>query len=253
MKFVMNGSLYLGSKPVMWSPVEKTALAEAEIEYHDHQSPAIWVKFPVVDPGRGAERFPQLFGAPLSVVIWTTTPWTIPSNRGIAFNPNIAYALYEVADAPKDNWARPGDRYLLAANLAETYSPRRGLTSYTKIAEIGPGALAAMVCAHPFAKLDDHWDYEVPMLPGDFVTDDAGTGFVHMAPEPRRRRLRAVREERPRRPDDPQRPRGLVLRRRTCPSSPGFRSSTPRARRARPTRRSSTGWSRPARCSPAAG
>ena len=89
MKFVMNGSLYLGSKPVMWSPVEQTALAEAEIEYHDHQSPTIWVKFPVVElpADRRAPDAPHssTSWSALSVVIWTTTPWTIPSNRGIAF------------------------------------------------------------------------------------------------------------------------------------------------------------------------
>ena len=109
MKFVTNGSLYLGSKPVMWSPVEKTALAEAEIEYQDHQSPTIWVKFPVVvlrrgyrrartrqTAGRSTRRFCETGCPNASVVIWTTTPWTIPSNRGVAFNPPIDYALYEV-------------------------------------------------------------------------------------------------------------------------------------------------------------
>ena len=119
MKFVMNRSLYLGSKPVMWSPVEKTALAEAEIEYHDHQSPTIWVKFPVVS---GSEA---LKGA--SVVIWTTTPWTIPSNRGVAYSGRIAYGVYRVTAAAADNWAVPGDRLVLADALAgEVMKARAG-------------------------------------------------------------------------------------------------------------------------------
>src|SRR5690606_35924988 len=109
-KFVMNGSLYQGSKPVMWSPVEKTALAEAEVEYRDHQSHTIWVKFPFVSgPAELADA---------SVVIWTTTPWTIPSNRGVAFSKDIAYGLYRVTEAPEDNWAKPGDKLILADNLA---------------------------------------------------------------------------------------------------------------------------------------
>lgn len=120
MKFVMNGSVYQGSKPVMWSPVEKTALAEAEIEYHDHTSHTIWVKFPV------ASGSDDLAGVP--VVIWTTTPWTIPQNRAVAFNPEIAYGLYEVKEAAEDNWAKPGDRFLLADKLADSVFTARGST-----------------------------------------------------------------------------------------------------------------------------
>jgi isoleucyl-tRNA synthetase len=176
MKFVMNRSLYLGSKPVMWSPVEKTALAEAEVEYHDHQSPTIWVKFPVVsgpDLLRGA-----------AVVIWTTTPWTIPSNRGVAFNPGVGYGLYEVTGRPEECWARIGDRYVLADALAEGVlaAARLERGMWRRLGDVPADALAGVVCAHPFARLHPHWDYEVPALPGDFVTDDAGTGFVHLAP-----------------------------------------------------------------------
>ncbi|HET9067347.1 MAG TPA: isoleucine--tRNA ligase [Amaricoccus sp.] len=172
MKFVMNRSLYLGSKPVMWSPVEKTALAEAEVEYHDHQSPTIWVKFPVVS---GA---PALAGA--SVVIWTTTPWTIPSNRGVAFSGRIGYGIYRVTAAAADNWAKPGDRLLLADKLAAEVMQAARVEACEREADAGP--LAGTTLAHPFAHLDPHWSYEVPMLEGDFVTEDAGTGFVHMAP-----------------------------------------------------------------------
>src|SRR5208283_3428 len=105
-KFVANGLLYRGSKPVMWSVVEKTALAEAEIEYEDYTSDTIHVAFPV--EGDGA-----------SVVIWTTTPWTIPGNRAIAFSKRIAYGRYRVTEADEGNWAKNGATYILAKSLAE--------------------------------------------------------------------------------------------------------------------------------------
>ncbi|MFO1142721.1 MAG: isoleucine--tRNA ligase [Amaricoccus sp.] len=172
MKFVMNDSLYLGSKPVMWSPVEKTALAEAEIEYHDHVSPTIWVKFPVV---AGPE---PLSGA--SVVIWTTTPWTIPSNRGVAYSGRIEYGVYAVTGADADTWAKPGERLVLADELATEVKQAARIESWERVGNAGP--LAGVMLRHPFHDLDPHWAYEVPMLEGDFVTEDAGTGFVHMAP-----------------------------------------------------------------------
>ncbi|WP_297972701.1 class I tRNA ligase family protein, partial [uncultured Amaricoccus sp.] len=172
MKFVMNGALYLGSKPVMWSPVEKTALAEAEVEYHDHQSPTIWVKFPVVSGPA------PLAGA--AVVIWTTTPWTIPSNRGVAFSTRIAYGVYRVTAAAADNWAKPGDRLVLADKLAAEVMQAARVEAYEREGDAGP--LEGVILSHPLAQLDPFWDYEVPMLEGDFVTDDAGTGFVHTAP-----------------------------------------------------------------------
>src|SRR5690348_11084229 len=117
MKFAANGALYRGSKPVMWSVVEKTALAEAEVEYEDYTSDTVWVKFPVAGRlaklGQGSE---DLRGA--SVVIWTTTPWTIPGNRAISYSPKIAYGVYEVTDAPDDNWAKKGEKLILADKLA---------------------------------------------------------------------------------------------------------------------------------------
>ena len=114
MKFAQNGTLYRGSKPVMWSVVEKTALAEAEVEYEDYVSDQVWVKFPVrTSPGPNR----KLAGAAL--VIWTTTPWTIPGNRAISYSPKIEYGLYEVVDAPAGNWAKPkGERLVLADKLA---------------------------------------------------------------------------------------------------------------------------------------
>ena len=127
MKFVMNGSLYLGSKPVMWSPVEKTALAEAEVEYQDHQSPTIWVKFPVGQRSApccadaSAQELTQRRACSgLSVVIWTTTPWTIPSNRGVAYlRHDRLRPLPASRGAATDNWAKAGDRLVLADKLAE--------------------------------------------------------------------------------------------------------------------------------------
>ena len=110
LKFVDNGLLYQGSKPVMWSVVEKTALAEAEVEYHDHESDTIWCKFAVDGDDAG-----DLAGA--SVVIWTTTPWTIPGNRAVCYSSKISYGLYEVTEAPEDNWAVAGDRLILALSL----------------------------------------------------------------------------------------------------------------------------------------
>ena len=188
MKFVMNGSLYRGSKPVMWSPVEKTALAEAEIEYHDVTSHTIWVKFPIVSvlsnaPMAGNDQdSSDLLGA--SVVIWTTTPWTIPSNKAIAYNPKISYALYEVVEAHDGNWAAIGEKYLLARDLADAVFKSANVDKYKELRTVGAEELAALECKHPFADLDPFWDYAegVPMIDGDHVTDEAGTGFVHTAP-----------------------------------------------------------------------
>ena len=108
MKFALNGALFRGSKPVMWSVVEKTALAEAEVEYHDYTSDTVWVKFPVngVNAQGGYEELGPNLWQRASVVIWTTTPWTIPGNRAIAYSPKIDYGLYEVVEAPADNWAK---------------------------------------------------------------------------------------------------------------------------------------------------
>ncbi|MGJ5086877.1 isoleucine--tRNA ligase [Bradyrhizobium sp. HKCCYLRH1065] len=175
MKFAANGTLYRGSKPVMWSVVEKTALAEAEVEYEDYQSDTVWVKFPVTSPAHGA-----LAGA--SVVIWTTTPWTLPGNRAISFSPKIAYGLYEVADAPADNWAKTGDKLIMADALADSVFKQARVTSYNKLRDIPGDTLDAVECAHPLKGLAGGYNFVVPLLPGDHVTDDTGTGFVHTAP-----------------------------------------------------------------------
>ena len=179
MKFVMNETLYRGSKPVMWSPVEKTALAEAEVEYHDHESHTIWVKFPI-DMALSQRPRKDFDGA--SIVIWTTTPWTIPSNRGVAFSSSVSYGLYEVTDAPEDNWTVVGDRVVMADALAETSFAKGRVAAWKRLREVTPKQLSRLVCRHPFADRDSFWGYDVPVLEGDFVTDEAGTGFVHIAP-----------------------------------------------------------------------
>lgn len=175
MKFAANGTLYRGSKPVMWSVVEKTALAEAEVEYEDYTSDMVWVKFPVTSPAHGVL-------AEASVVIWTTTPWTLPGNRAISFSPRIAYGLYKVVDAPADNWAKTGDLLILADALAEEVFKQARVTVYEKVRELPGDTLDAVECAHPLRGLGGGYEFTVPLLPGDHVTEDTGTGFVHTAP-----------------------------------------------------------------------
>ena len=175
MKFAANGTLYRGSKPVMWSVVEKTALAEAEVEYEDYTSDTVWVKFPVTSPAHGAL-------AHASIVIWTTTPWTLPGNRAISFSPKIAYGLFEVTDAPADNWAKNGDLLILADTLAESVFKQARVTSYKKVRDLPADTLDAVECAHPLKGVGGGYEFTVPLLPGDHVTDDTGTGFVHTAP-----------------------------------------------------------------------
>src|ERR1700729_959167 len=166
-KFVASGLLYRGSKPVMWSVVEKTALAEAEVEYEDHVSDTIFAAFPVE-------------GEDASIVIWTTTPWTIPGNRAIAFSRRVAYGRYRVTDAAADNWAKVGATYIVAQSLAQSVFDAAKVTAFEFLGEVKGDALASMVCAHP---LHSHgYGFVVPLLDGDYVTDDAGTGFVHTAP-----------------------------------------------------------------------
>ncbi len=179
MKFAMTGALYRGSKPVMWSVVEKTALAEAEVEYHDYQSDTIWVKFRVIRTSTEPENDPVgLLGA--SIVIWTTTPWTIPGNRAIAFSEKVPYGVYEVTGAPEGNWARAGDRLVLADKLAEQVMKAAKVDNFRRIGTVAPEQLASAFCAHPLRNLG--YTFPVPLLAGDHVTDEDGTGFVHTAP-----------------------------------------------------------------------
>ncbi len=165
-KFVEHGLLYRGFRPVMWSPVEKTALAEAEIEYHEKTSPTIYVKFPL--------RSSAYQDA--SVVIWTTTPWTIPANRAIAFSEAISYGLYEVSQIEEGGFARLGERIILADGLAVQTAQHAKLV-LQRLGDVDPHGL---VCSHPLRS--GGYDFAVPLLPAAHVTADAGTGFVHTAP-----------------------------------------------------------------------
>jgi isoleucyl-tRNA synthetase len=171
MKFVENGLLYRGFRPVMWSPVEKTALADAEVEYHEKQSPTIYVKFPLV------KSSPEL--AHTFIVIWTTTPWTIPGNRAIAFSPEISYGLYQVADATDGSLARPSEQLLLADTLAEQVA-KHAKMMLSRVRSVTADELGGLVAAHPLRSLG--YGFQVPVLPAAFVTADTGTGFVHNAP-----------------------------------------------------------------------
>ncbi|MFL6797599.1 MAG: isoleucine--tRNA ligase [Xanthobacteraceae bacterium] len=177
MKFAKNGTLYRGSKPVMWSVVEKTALAEAEVEYHDYISDQVWIKFPIERTDTGAG---ELHGA--AVVIWTTTPWTIPGNRAVSYSPRIAYRLYEVTDAPTDNWTRGGDKLVIAEKLVEETMRQARVTAFKQHGMVPSEVLGSLICRHPLKGLAGNYDFAVPLLAGDHVSDDAGTGFVHTAP-----------------------------------------------------------------------
>jgi isoleucyl-tRNA synthetase len=211
MKFAANGLLYRGSKPVMWSVVEKTALAEAEIEYEDYTSDTVYVAFPVksyrparYSPARAsattvmdelkASSYGSIFsGEPgvsldlvmemntkLQFVIWTTTPWTIPGNRAIAYSNKVAYGVYRVTEAPEGNWARVGAFYVLADKLAESVFAAAKVDGYERMGTFNPAGIDS--CAHPLAGAIPGYDFDLPLLAGDHVTDDAGTGFVHTAP-----------------------------------------------------------------------
>ena len=172
-KFVMSGALYRGSKPVMWSCVERTALAEAEIEYHDRRSPTVDVAFPVAASPR-----PDLEGA--HVVIWTTTPWTIPGNRAIAFGEAVDYRLVEVTGVDGQARVAPGQKLLLAAALADEVARRCGIAAMRERAALAGADLAGTLCRHPLHGRG--YDFDVPLLAGSHVTVEQGTGFVHIAP-----------------------------------------------------------------------
>jgi isoleucyl-tRNA synthetase len=178
MTFAQNGTLYRGSKPVMWSVVEKTALAEAEVEYEDFTSDTVWVKFPVSSSSPRAGRG-ELENA--AVVIWTTTPWTLPGNRAISFSHRVDYSLFKVTDAPADNWAKTGDLLILADKLAEDVFKQARVVAYEKVRAVPADVLADLVCDHPL-KSKGGYDFAVPLLDGEHVDESTGTGFVHTAP-----------------------------------------------------------------------
>ncbi|WP_404927038.1 isoleucine--tRNA ligase [Mesorhizobium sp. ORM16] len=187
LKFAMSGQLYRGSKPVMWSVVERTALAEAEIEYQDYESDTIWAKFPVaslvrpVADGEAALTEGALDLLQAHVVIWTTTPWTIPGNRAVNYSPRINYGLYEVTAAENAFGPQPGEKLIFADTLAEEASVKAKVT-LNRLRSVSAQELGSLTLSHPFKGLEGGYEFPVPMLAGDHVTDDAGTGFVHTAP-----------------------------------------------------------------------
>ncbi|NDD33511.1 MAG: isoleucine--tRNA ligase, partial [Rhodobacteraceae bacterium] len=163
-----------------WSPIEKTALAEAEVEYHDKESHTIWVKFRVVETGDTTLDSAH-------VVIWTTTPWTIPSNKAVVYGSDISYGLYEVTGRPEECWATIGDRYILADNLAADVMGKARLDDamYRRLCDVTNDDLAKIKLTHPLNGADGsegEWDDIRDFRAADFVTDTEGTGFVHCAP-----------------------------------------------------------------------
>jgi isoleucyl-tRNA synthetase len=175
MKFAEAGNVYRGAKPVMWSPVEKTALAEAEVEYEDITSTQIDVAFEIVE-----SPIPELVGA--HAVIWTTTPWTIPVNQALAYGPEVEYVL--IPEGGTKN------KYLVAEALAAAFSERcaashGGLFAYPEEEwkKFKGADLAGTLARHPMHHLGGFYATPRPLLPGDFVTTDSGTGLVHMAPD----------------------------------------------------------------------
>jgi isoleucyl-tRNA synthetase len=172
-KFLMNGGLFKGSKPVLWSVVEKTALAEAEVEYMDHKSPMIWARFPVVKTNT-----PLMEGA--AIVIWTTTPWTIPGNRGVACHVDFEYSVFDVTEVTEGSRAKIGERLAVATALIDVVCEKAGITGHAIVGAVMGGDLDGDLLAHPWR--GQGYDFDVLMMNADFVTDDAGTGFVHVAP-----------------------------------------------------------------------
>jgi len=178
-KFLLNGLLYKGVKPVMWSVVEKTALAEAEIEYHDHKSTTIWVRFPIKHA-----KHVELSSANTAIVIWTTTPWTIPGNRAIAYG-DLDYSIVCVDEVAEGSLTHVGDRLVVATALLEPFCLELKITKWTVHSSLKGADLADTICHHPFhgkSVYEGYFDYDVPLYHGEFVTLEAGTGFVHIAP-----------------------------------------------------------------------
>ena len=168
-KFLMNGDLYMGSKPVMWSVVEKTALAEAEVEYLEYASPTIWVSFPILNGDKDLND--------ANILIWTTTPWTIPANRALAFSSKFEYGLYEVSSVEEGSLASAGKKIIINTAMKENVENAAKINlNFLKSIK----SLEGLICSHPFK--DSGYDFNVPLLEGDFLTEDAGTGFVHIAP-----------------------------------------------------------------------
>ena len=169
LKFLESNQLYLGFKPVMWSVVEKTALAEAEIEYHEKKSKAIYVKFPLIDSSENC-----------SVIIWTTTPWTIPCNRAIAYSNKLNYKLIEILEENCNCFLKKKEKILIAENLITDFCQKHSLNNFRIVKSFENSDLKSLKCKHPLEKIG--YDFTVNLYQADHVTDETGTGFVHIAP-----------------------------------------------------------------------
>ncbi len=174
-KFLMNGGLYRGFIPVMWSVIEKTALADAEVEYHDKVSYAVYVRFPVVKT-----NITTLKGKTAYAVIWTTTPWTLPANRAIAFGADINYVALAVKETSSPCLVKPGEVYVIAHDLLASFCQAAGITQHILLQQLTGGMLEGSICHHPLH--GKGFDYDVPLLEGHHVTTEQGTGLVHIAP-----------------------------------------------------------------------
>ncbi len=168
-KFLLDGSLYQGFKPVLWSTVEKTALADAEVEYMDHTSNTIFVAFKIKDTQKE-------FLKDAHVIIWTTTPWTIPANRALAFNSEIEYSLIEINEL--DDFKEK--RIVVASNLVDSIVKSCEVDNHKVLKTFNGSEFHGTICSHPFVKMK--FDYDVPMLNANFVDLEQGTGIVHCAP-----------------------------------------------------------------------
>ena len=168
-KFLKEGSLYRGFKPVLWSTVEKTALADAEVEYQDHKSDTIYASFSVK-----SSNIKDLSNC--EIIIWTTTPWTIPANKALAYNESLNYLIIEISDE--------GDfkskKIVLAEALLESFVKECEIKNFKKLKEFKGKDFKGTICKHPFFEIG--YDYEIPMLEARFVTTEQGTGIVHCAP-----------------------------------------------------------------------
>ena len=168
-KFLKEGSLYRGFKPVLWSTVEKTALADAEVEYQDHKSDTIYTSFPVK-----SSNLKELEGS--EVIIWTTTPWTIPANKALAYNEALDYVLVQL----NDDGDFKNKNIVIAEALLDSVTKECSLKNYKIIKKFKGKDLKDTICNHPFFNLG--YEYDIPMLEARFVTTEQGTGIVHCAP-----------------------------------------------------------------------
>ena len=172
-KFLLDESLYKGARPVLWSVVEKTALADAEVEYKDHTSNTIYVKFKVTK-----SNIEELIDN--DILIWTTTPWTIPGNRALAYSADLEYILIQIIEINDSSTAKIGDKIMIAKDLQDSVMKEIGVTKTKVIKSFLGKELIDTECKHPFNNIG--YDFVVKVLEADFVTLEQGTGMVHIAP-----------------------------------------------------------------------